>query len=372
MPKKVPTDCDMFEDNEHMSAIKSAQNDLYRISLPYVGNKRKIVADIADSLVKHEYKFESVLDLFSGSGMVSLFFKRLGKRVISNDLLTSSYFNAVAFVSNTNYSISTEHLKFLCTYDSIRKNDFVRKNYNERFTPEEALFLDNYRSNINDLWDLTPPNDITPFACAIILIEHYVLNHCFLGGRLNNGQVLAKLEHRLQHDRNRTESAAERSDMIFNLEDKKYALPLFGGISGQSINLDCLDALRGSGCVDLAYIDPPYGSDQSDYANMFAFCEEYIYSKKLCDLNHISNAKKFVVKKDYEKHFQEVLDGAKNIPQWAISYNDSSWAEIEKIKEMVKYFKKDVTVVNIDYEYKYRKQADKGKKGPTEYLILAR
>lgn len=337
-----------------------AQQKLYLIDNPYVGNKRKIVHDIADSLDRHDFKFDTMLDLFSGSSMVSLFFKLLGKKVISNDLLTSSYYNAIAFVENSNLFLTQPEIDFLCNNDNPNKNSFVRDNYSTRFAPREALFLDNYRANVEIMDRLFTNKEQVRIAkaSAIVMIEHYVMQHCFLGGRLNNGQILAKLEHRLEHDRN------AGNEMSFKLTP----IPHFKGTDGLALNLDCLDALKQSGDARLAYIDPPYGGQQSDYAQMFSFCEEYIYGKPLGELPHIINSKKFVSAKDYDRHFKEVLDNARHIEQWAISYNDSSWADIDTIKTTVSEFKKNITVVNIDYEYKYRKEQG----GSTEYLILAR
>jgi DNA adenine methylase len=359
MPKNSPKDAYILDwvntdvsPTVSANQFRDAQSHLYRIENPYVGNKRKIVVDIAKSLETHDFKFDSVLDLFSGSGMVSLFFKLLGKQVTSNDLLTSSYYNALVFVGTEKSALSKEQVQFLCENKNASVGDFVQKNYAERFTPREAAFLDNYRANVETL--PTPAAK----ANALVLIEHYVLKHCFLGGRLNSGQILAKLDHRLNHDRN------GGREMSFKLT----LLPHFDGPVGHSLNLDCLDALKAAGSVDLAYIDPPYGSSQSDYAFMFSFCEEYVYSNSINTLPHIANSKKFTCSKEYETHFKGLLDAAKHLPQWAISYNDSSWADIDTISKLVKDFKKDVIVVNIDYEYKYRKE----KESATEYLVLAR
>ena len=51
----------------------------------YRGSKRKILPWISDSLAGLEY--DSVLDLFGGTGSVSYMFKRMGKQVIYNDHL---------------------------------------------------------------------------------------------------------------------------------------------------------------------------------------------------------------------------------------------------------------------------------------------
>ncbi len=54
--------------------------------IPYIGNKRKLLDLIAQSL-KHTTKSEvpTFLDIFAGSGVVARLAKTLGYRVIAND-----------------------------------------------------------------------------------------------------------------------------------------------------------------------------------------------------------------------------------------------------------------------------------------------
>jgi adenine-specific DNA methylase len=338
--------------------IRREQSRLYQISNPYIGNKRKILADIGIALQKNNYEFNSVLDLFSGSSVVGIFFKLLNKKVFSNDILTSSYYNALSFVENNNITLSEEDILFLCEHKNNNKNDFVQANYETRFDKDESLFLDNYRSNVNELClkSQNAREQEIYKSLAIVAIEHYVMEKCFLGGRLNNGQILAKLEHRLNHQKN------DGYKMSFKIKSP-VLFPSFN--NHQAFNLDCLDAM--DKCeADLVYIDPPYGQSQSDYAFMFSFCEEYIYSQKINTLSHLVNSKKFIKSKDYEIHFCKVLEKAKKYPKWVISYNNSSWADIETLKKIISEFKKNIFVININYEYNYRKNDSNG----IEYLIL--
>ena len=348
--------------------MRAAQAKLYQLDNPYVGNKRKIVVDIATSLERAGVHFDTMADVFSGSCVVGLFFKLLGKNVFSNDLLTSSYLNAVAFVENNSLSLEGSEIQFLCENKNDDHKGFVRKNHGKRFTDKEADFLDNYRANVDFLFrpaaTFNPPDNVIQHfsikhALAIVTIEHYVMNRCFLGGRLNSGQILAKLEHRLAHQRN------DGAEMTFKLD----TLPVFDGKTCVAKNMDCLAFLDSIPEVDLCYLDPPYGGDQSDYASMFAFLEEYVYGVPIDEIPHIANSKKFVSKKDFEQHFRDVLDrAAKKTGTIVVSFNDSSWASSDVVKRILGDYKKRVDVVNMDYEYKYRKE----RSDATEYLFIAR
>jgi len=135
-----------------------------KLPLPYTGNKKKLLYPIYDAIIKHGIEFDSVLDAFSGSGSVSLLFKLLGKKVLSNDFLTSSYLNSVAFVENPGIRLSNEDKEFLLYNKNTNKGTFVEDNYLgtqfrqpgkecrfNKFTMQECHHLDNFRANVDEL-----------------------------------------------------------------------------------------------------------------------------------------------------------------------------------------------------------------------------
>jgi len=131
-----------------------------KLPLPYTGNKKKLLYHIHRAIEKHSLKFSSVLDAFSGSASVSMLFKLMGKKVIANDVLTSSYLNAVAFVENPGIKLSDKDKEFLLNHDNSGRSTFVEDNYLgegesdvrfRKFTLKECRQLDNFRANIDDL-----------------------------------------------------------------------------------------------------------------------------------------------------------------------------------------------------------------------------
>jgi len=135
-----------------------------KLPLPYTGNKKKLLYSIYKTILKHDLQFNTVLDAFSGSASVSLLFKVMGKKVLANDLLTSSYLNAVAFVENPGISLSKEDKDFLLLHNNPNKGSFVEDNYLgvefreqkkkcrfNKFTLKECHQLDNFRANIDEL-----------------------------------------------------------------------------------------------------------------------------------------------------------------------------------------------------------------------------
>lgn len=153
-----------YGDDGLVTSIAHVVKRIEKLPLPYTGNKKKLLVQIQDALVKNKVEFSSVLDGFSGSGSVSLLFKMMGKRVITNDLLTSSYLNAVAFVENPGVKLTPEEQKFLIHNKNPNKGSFVEDNYLgkqfrpagkecrfNKFTLRECQDLDNFRANIDEL-----------------------------------------------------------------------------------------------------------------------------------------------------------------------------------------------------------------------------
>jgi adenine-specific DNA methylase len=439
----------MFGD---MADIGPILADLRKLPMNYVGNKRKIMGNIWTIIEKEKIEFDSIIDLFSGSGVVSYFMKRLGKRVIANDLLTSSYLKSLTLIENPGVQLTKEEMQFLIHHDNPNKSDFVRARYADKyFTQKESLFLDNYRANVEELvcghkqslgmvsnnavclrlpwggidkakdlykhrrrqmrdygkdsgnydrrigiyWDDNMDlkfdkwiaKYIDDYEEAVIAglqksmqykqgsaldgMNGNILQNCFLGGRLYSGQTLAKLNHRLNHAKHQQQEMQDKKVFEMLSVNNKCCVPTESTCI--ALNWDAVELMStGLIDVDIAYIDPPYGGNSSDYSYMYQFVEEYVYSKPIDELEHISSfGKKFAKSKNYDQHFVDLISSCKNIPILIISYNDSSWSDIESITESIESLGRSVTTYEISgYVYNYRK--DKNKKKGTEFLIICR
>ena len=86
---------------------------LKAVTNPYTGNKRKLIFDIVKILDENKIKYNSFLDLFSGSAYVSIAMKMLDKKVYTNDLLASSYLNAIAYVCNKDTVLTDSDQSYL-------------------------------------------------------------------------------------------------------------------------------------------------------------------------------------------------------------------------------------------------------------------
>lgn len=325
------------------------------IKNPYTGNKRKLLVDIFQSIENYGVKYDTFLDLFSGSACVSIAAKYLGKKVISNDLMNFAKLHAEIFVLDHNDWFTIQEMKNLRKHEPNTFGTLVRDYYGDRFTVLETICLDQYRKSIDELY--------TGIHCKIALVQilHYVMTNCFLGGRLNHGQVLADREHRLKHIKNKgytmTFKKIPRYEFNIDIEPMDH----------KCYSMDAIDLLVSSKSdnIDLCYIDPPYGGQQSDYYYMYMFFEDYIRGYVNTDPDE--NYQKFVSTKNYYEHFSKLLEAAKKIPVLVLSYNESSWGKIENILSVIQKIGRKINVQEIKYSYKYRGTDNPGK----EYIIIA-
>jgi len=141
-------------------------------SLPsnYIGGKRRLLIHIWDVLEKNQIKFDSVFDAFSGSSLVSLMFKKMGKKVYCNDLLTSSAITAVCLLELEEIPILEKDIAFLCKNEPKDHGTFVLDNYkNKFFTEKECVFLDKYKKNVETLCG-------SKFYCGLELLNKATLS----------------------------------------------------------------------------------------------------------------------------------------------------------------------------------------------------
>lgn len=358
---------DMFADSDDQLFLieaVNAQASFMNVSNPYVGNKRKMLADIGKNIYA-ELDFENigtVCDLFAGSAVVGAFFKILGKKVVSNELLRSSYLNGVSLHRSNEYPISKNDWSLLLNHTNNNSDGFMEKNHEgSRLTKKEAKFIDNFHANCIELFG--SPNDASyvRYAVAQSTLMQYIMSHCFVGGRLNSGQVIASLEHRLAHQRNNNNEMNFSKMEPFYFDSGKSTSTFYQG--------DVFDFLKSKNeKIDLFYIDPPYGGDQSDYAYMYKFFEEYLSRRNFEDIAYLKEASaRFSKTKTYKESFANLLEALPKESSWVISYNNSSWADIGVIKDMVQKHKPNTVVKEIKYEYKYRSSENVT---GVEYLLI--
>ncbi|MCK9435406.1 MAG: DNA adenine methylase [Candidatus Cloacimonetes bacterium] len=359
---------DEFGGMDHEEAfVKESCKSISSIRSNYVGNKRRILPSVWG--ISKALGVSTVTDAFGGSGSVSSMFASLGLDVTYNDLLLSSCMQAACLLSESPTMVTEEEWDIL-TKDPQGESvcSLSRTHYAGKFfTEEEALFLDRYMGNLRTLFPIPKPNSLiydstqTPLdhsfmktiqaSCAMI---GHINSVCFVGGRYYNGQTLAKKDHRLSHAKN---NGVELHRSFYRSISRIPRIEYPRGCSACVYNMDVSELLKKKQSGDLLYLDPPYGGESSDYASLYKFIEEFVTGIRYeDDSEKIKNASKFKGDNGYSDLFKEVLSLSDGYKNWLISFNKTSFANLEEITSIIESFGRSVDVESVSISYNYRKK----------------
>ena len=115
----------------------------------FMGSKNKLLQHIWEASSNHS--FETVIDLFSGSGVVSYMYKAHGKTVISNDYMAMGGIITKALIENNNTTLSLDEAQELMYENTVTDNFVLNTFKGIYFSDEDNHFIDVVRTNIKNL-----------------------------------------------------------------------------------------------------------------------------------------------------------------------------------------------------------------------------
>lgn len=328
-------------------------------STRYMGSKEKLLPYIAD--VASNFEYDSVLDLFSGSGVVSYMFKTLGKEVIANDYMAMSHYFTKAMVENNSVTLSKKELDDLFLYDP-NESRFVRQTFNGLyFSDKENEVIDRVRFNIEKL--------ASPYKRAIAICA--LIRACI---KKRPRGIFTYTG--LRYDDGRLDLRTSLEDHIYNAVEIINNAVFDNDKQSSSKNSDAMMIRKKA---DLVYIDPPYYSPHSDneYVRRYHFVEGLARNWDGVDMQWHTKTKKF---KNYptpfstrigaEDAFDKLFKKLKN-SIIIVSYSSNSLPTKDQLISIMSKHKKNVDVVSIDYKYSFGNQRKKLKKNQVkEYLFI--
>lgn len=344
------------------TGISNAQMDFFP-STRFMGSKTKLLDFIWEN-VKH-FKINSVLDAFSGSGVVGYMFKTKGKKVHSNDILQYSSNIAKALIENNKSIISDKDLHRLLN-KPVKTNGFIRNTFKGLyFTDKENLFLEEVWHRINTL------KDPAKKALALSALARACVKKrprgifTYTGDRYDDG----------------------RKDLRTSLKEHfvnaiaLYNKAVFDNHQKNSTTFGDIFALK-KRKFDLVYMDPPYFSTRSDndYLRRYHFVEGLASYWKDVEIQHATKTKKI---KKYETQFDSKNSIYKAFnklfsmfPQsiLAVSYSSNSLPTKKEMIEILKKYRKNVDIKEFDHKYSIGNQNHKigdNKNSVKEYLFIA-
>lgn len=327
----------------------------------FMGSKRKLLGEIWN--VASRFEFDSVVDLFSGSGIVGYMFKSHGKTVISNDYMAMSATFTKAMVENNTVTLPiAEAEKLLIKQGEV--DHFVSDTFKDLYyTDEENELIDILRTNIAAIDD--------QYKKAIAMAA--LIRACT---KKRPRGIFTYTGHR--YDDGRKDLQKTLSQQFLEAVEAVNNAVFDNHKANKSVNGDAmaLDVEK----PDLVYIDPPYYSPLSDneYVRRYHFIEGLARDWKGVEIQEHTKTKKF---KSYPTPFStkngayEAFD--KLFSKFSgsiliVSYSSNSLPTQEDMVALMKKYKEYVEVVPVDYKYAFGNQADAKthRNSVQEYLFI--
>lgn len=360
-----------------MSENKEIPLDFKLPSTRYQGSKRKLIPWIYENV--KDLDFESAIDIFGGTGVISYLFKKMGKCVTYNDYLRFNAYIGEALIENDDVILSQNDLQFLLDFRESQDKEFVQHTFKGiYYTDEENRFIDCLVSNIGRL-DNKYSGLLLKYKRAI---AYYVLFQC----------CLIKRPFNLFHRNNLYLRTAEipRSfgnkktwDIPFGLLFQKFseeinAAVFSNGKRNSVLNQTAFEIYDTN--YDLVYMDPPYFSKTrtthtTDYKRMYHFLEGLAYYDNWHNLidynssnlrlkdNNNGWSKNSNLLSIFESLFERFVNSI-----IVLSYKSPGLPTEEEIGTALKKYKKNVKIMRKPYNYALNKS--NGKKGENIELLI--
>lgn len=362
-----------------MSKLKHSLIDIKNYpTTRYQGSKRKILPWIYENI--KDLKFESALDVFGGTAVVSYLLKKMGKTVTYNDNLKFNYLIGKAIIENSSTKLSEGDLKILMKKKVIGSYRLIREYFKDIYYYDyENRWIDNTVGSICTMNSY--PEEVLQYKQAL---SYYALFQACLIKRPFN------LFHR--KNLNLRDNEVERSfgnlsswnksfkKHFVNFSNEASDLVFYNGKECRALNQSVFNFNENS--YDLVYLDPPYfrehsSNETSDYLRIYHFLEgiaKYSEWEEFIDFNSINNGFKneiFVNDININNITESLEDILVRFKKSIIvlSYKKGGIPSIETITKIFKKTKKNVYTRSLHYKYALNHQNGDASKN-REVLII--
>lgn len=327
----------------------------------FMGSKSKLLSEIWS--VASQFNVNTVVDLFSGSGIVGYMFKAQGKAVISNDYMAMSATFTKAMVENNTVTLPLEEAKQLLVAHKESDHFVATKFQGLYYTDEDNDLIDTLRTNIATIRE--------PYKHAIAMTA--LIRACI---KKRPRGIFTYTGYR--YDDGRKDLQKSLAEQFLDAVEAVNSAVFDNGKVNRSKYGDAMD-LRVEQ-ADLVYIDPPYYSPLSDneYVRRYHFVEGLARDWKGVEIQEHTQTKKF---KSYPTPFSTRKGAAdafdKLFKKFAnsiliVSYSSNSLPTQDEMIAIMANYKQHVEVIPIDYKYSFGNQnkAKTHRNSVQEYLFV--
>jgi adenine-specific DNA-methyltransferase len=333
-------------DTETEETIYEKEEYLTQQLITYIGNKRSLLGFIGNGIKIVQKKLGKtklkIFDVFSGSGVVSRFFKQYSSLLIANDLEKYATLINQCYLTNIS-SINTKELNsiyrdILNNADNNLRSGIIRELYTPKdenniniedrvfYTVRNAMYIDTIRQLIDNV-----PGNYKKFFIAPLLSEasiHANTSGVFKGFYKNRETGIGQF-------------GGLNQDALFRITgDIVLPFPIFSNFETDTLiyNGDSNNIIKELPEVDIAYLDPPY--NQHPYGSnyfMLNIILDYKYPENTSKISGIpDNWNRSNYNKENYAYFA-LSDLVKNIKAKyvLISFNSEGFIKLDEMKSML-------------------------------------
>ncbi len=326
----------------------------------YMGSKYKVVPALVEILA--DIEFDTVLDAFSGSGVVAYALKAMGKRVTTNDFLAFAATISRATVSNSHTRLSQDDVDRILS-PNVDGRDFIRRTFDGLyFPPADLAFLDAAWSHIECME--SPGRDL---ALAAL---------CLAAARKQPRGVFTVTD--LRYDDGRRQLHTPLAD-LFREAVVEYNASVFDNGRDHDVVCDDVFNLHPDG-YDLVYLDPPYAPPRDDncYIKRYHFLEGLAVYWRGQRILHDTKTKKLEKRYtpfSYKTTIREAL--ARTFRRFrrstiVLSYSSNSVPDGDEVVALLKAEKRRVEVYKVPHRYSFGTHSTALRREAHEYIFVAR
>jgi DNA adenine methylase/adenine-specific DNA-methyltransferase len=328
--------------------------------LRYMGSKYRVLPTLID--IFWGLDFDSVLDAFSGSGVVGYALKAMGKRVTTNDFLAFSATIARAAIENPGVYLEPSEVQEILK-PNLDGRDFISRTFDGLYFPaDDHAFLDSAWSHIECL-----PKYKRDIAISAL---------CLSAARKQSRGVFTITDFRYNDGRRsmRTplrdlfvEAVNEYNRVI--IEDAPPANALCGDVF----------AVTPSG-FDVVYLDPPYAPprDDNDYIKRYHFLEGlsvYWRGQVIMEQTATKKLAKRYTPFGYKRSICDALQKTFELfsaSTIVLSYSTNSVPDESVVIELLKSVKQTVEVFAVEHRYSFGTHSSAHRREARELIFVAK
>ena len=315
----------------------------------YYGSKRKLVEKIWDVLMARQIGFNSVLDLFGGTGVVSYYMAARGKEVIYNDVLQFNCMIARALLQSHRGVLNEETmLGLLHEMPDFKYHRYVEELYHDiYYLDEENRQIDLVAQNI----PLLPPA-VQPSAYYVFL-QSCMIKRPFNIFHRKNLSLRTNFTTAKFGNKKTWEIPFDDLFVRFTRELNRFQFERL-----PQSRIENVSALNLHNRADLVYIDTPYFSQKGtnvSYHSRYHFLEGLInYDNIPENINRAKNNLELNLHQcdEFEQKatFMHNLDALLTMHEdsiIALSYTSDGYPSIEALADLMAHHKPHVEAVSL-------------------------